>query len=121
MFMKARNGISRSIKTSQIGLFEMNMTVDTAALTLGVSGFDRLRVANIVRNSAGNVTIIFKQSFTRPPILKSVVANQATPVLFRQVASDIDRITIELLDEDAVAADAVANICILGSDDRIDR
>lgn len=118
MSAKARNGIRRSIKTSQIGLFEMNLTISTA-VTAAVTGFDRARVKEVIRLGDGNVTIVLKRAYTRPPILKSAVIVSGGFVV-KQEASDFDRITLQIVDETDTAIDGVANITILGSDSRFD-
>jgi len=89
--------------------------IDVAQATSTVSGFDRLQIKEIIKNGAGDWTIILKRPFNKknPTKARAMVAPMASGVTWHLAASDYDRVNVIL------SADVDFSIEITGTDHRI--
>lgn len=111
---------SRSIKTAQLKMRELNFIIDGTAGTPAATGFDRFQISSVVDLGVGNYTIIFKSPFNRAcqaggiTSLTADVAVQVTAVAY-------DRITVQCTAASTAAAkDADLHFCVKGTDSRYD-
>lgn len=111
--------IKRSVKTNQVGLRSLNISVDGTAGTPVATGFDQFQIASITDSGSGLYIIIFSLPFERScmgighAMLTADTALQIT-------AQAYDRITVQCTDLAGTNADADFNLSILGSDHRFD-
>lgn len=89
--------------------------VDITAATSVVSGFDRLQIKEVIKNGAGDFTIILKRPFkkTRAEKARAMVMPMAAGITSHLAASDHDRVNVVL------SADVDFTIEITGSDHHI--
>ena len=109
------NAIKRGVTTSQLKM--RMLQVDVAAATSQVSGFDAAQISSIVKNGAGDFTIILKRPFeqrnsNRPKVF---ITPLAAGVTFHLSATAYDRVTVVL------SSDVDFSIMILGSDYRFNQ
>jgi len=112
------NSISRSIKTPQIKLRELNFGTDGTAVTPVATGLDAFSIKEVIDNGTGNYTFIFNLPFELAAQLKGFSMLAAGRTLFVD-AIDFDRITVQCTDLAGADADAAFFLSVVGSDHRL--
>jgi len=112
---------SRSIKSAQLKMRELNFTIDGTSGTPAASGFDRFGIKSVTDLGLGNYTIIFASPFERACMLGGWSA-LTSDIALEVTAVAYDRITVQCtLASTGVAADADIALCVKGSDARFDQ
>ncbi len=91
------------------------LQVDVEAASSAVSGFDKNQIKSIVKNGAGDFTIILKRPFSKKQRNKAkcFVMPLSAGVTYHLAAADHDRVNVIL------SADVDFSIIIMGSDYRL--
>lgn len=112
---------SRSIKTAQLKLRELNIKLNGTLATPTVTGFDQYQVSSVVDLGVGNYTVIFSNPFERACQLGGV-ASLTADIDVQVTAVAFDRITVKCMDAATglAATEADLFLCIKGSDSRYD-
>jgi len=112
---------SRSIKSAQLKMRELNFAISGTAGTPVASGFDRFGIKQVIDLGVGNYTVIFKAPFERACLLGGWSSSTAD-VALQVTALAYDRITVQCtLASTAAAVDADISLCVKGSDARFDQ
>jgi len=113
--------LRRSIKSGQVGLRELNITIDgaTSAGTVTIAGFDRYQMEASTYNGVGDYTLNFKYAFERDCQLKGFAGIIADSTLYVHTVSE-NSIRVVSTDLAGAAQEGDFHLCIIGSDNRFD-
>ena len=109
----------RNIKTSQREMRALYVTITGTAGAPAAEGFDRFNISEVIDNSAGNYTVVFRKPFERECMVTGLVMHTAD-TRAEVVALAFDRVTIQTTDLAGTAADADFSLAVTGSDSRFD-
>jgi ribonuclease PH len=107
-----KNDVRRSISVNQVKMRQL--TCDITAATSAISGFDKLQIKEVIKNGAGDFTIILKRPFNKENVNKAraMVAPMSAGVTWHLAASDHDRVNVVL------SSDVDFTVTIMGCDHR---
>ena len=104
--------LKRRVNVAQLSMRELVLDIDAAAAT--ASGFDGSGISQVIKNGAGDFTLVLKRPFEKSNVnkAKAFVMPHTAGVTYHIAASDFDRVNVVL------SADVDFSIIIKGCNHR---